>query len=1244
MPPSNLTLQTAISNPPQFSYTVAQKNDPAQGNYFEWSGMEQPNTTVAYVSAGIQTYNPSVQGPVASLEISYDFKLIETHCVMGSCGSEILDHTFLLRQGDNYYVLDYTKLSGNTLWNNKPGNALQDNFVLLSGSRPKPDFSSSGGPFMMGFIVKLVNNNPNQQITWGIDHYNLIIHATMTPSPVVSFSVTPATSSPTAGVADQVMVQALDAGGHVVPGFRGTVHFTSNGAGAILPLDYTFTAADNGVHTFPVTFTAAGARIITVARAAGVVTGMATVNVLPAAANHFQIDSSATSTNAGAPLKLTVTARDKFNNVATNYRGIVHFTNTDPKADALPDYTFTAADNGVHTFPNVILRTAGSQILTATSGGSGIIGAIQNFITGNTYRYQGITAGPDGNLWFTEYGSVGWITPTGSDERATFGPFVSLEGITAGPDGNLWVTDLGDQTHLGGIFKITPAFFATGFVLPGFQSGSSVGLDRIAAGPDGNVWFTEKVANKVGRITPAGVITEFPLPPGNRSPQGITAGPDGYLGFTEAGGAMVGRPNPFGTDQQIPQSLTEFRIPTSGSAPYGITAGPDGNVWFVEGSGNKVGRITPSGTITEFPIPTSNSNPSAITAGPDGYLWFTEYNGQQVGRITSVTLTTGSATVNVGPALTARYAVAATALDPDIVGTPFDVTVTAQDSYGNTVTGYQGSVHFTSTDAAATLPADYTFTAADLGVHTFSGGVILRTPGSRSVSATGSGGIIPGSVTVNVVALVLAVTTSAANSDIAGTPFTVTVKAQDASGNTLTGYRGTVHFTSSDNQATLPADYTFTADDNGVHIFTGVVLRTAGSRSITATDMVTGSATVTVVAAAASQFVVSTSAANPDVAGTPFDVTVTARDAYGNTATGYTGTVHFSSADPYGAGLPADYTFQAGDRGVHTFPAGATLFTAGTWDVTATDTVANITGTANVNVIAAPASQFVVSTDAADPDIAGTVFDVTVTATDPYGNTDTNYTGTVTFSSQDPFGAMLPADYTFQPGDQGVVTFTGMTALYTAGTWDVTATDTGDPSITGAALVNVIAAPAVAFQIVAPASATSGVAFDVTVIAVDPYGNIDTNYTGTITFSTSDMDPGVVLPPDYTFQPEDAGMVTFPGGVTLVTLGDQTLTVTDTDSGITGTATVTVTSGMAPGAGGIGAKPGVSERPPSANVPTGTATLFAVAADRESGPARAQAVAATAHRAALIDHVWSDWSDPLLAGPWIDGLVLGEAS
>src|SRR4029077_2405448 len=106
------------------------------------------------------------------------------------------------------------------------------------------------------------------------------------------------------------------------------------------------------------------------------------------------------------------------------------------------------------------------------------------------------------------------------------------------------------------------------------------------------------------------------------------------------------------------------------------------------------------------------------------------------------------------------------------------------------------------------------------------------------------------------------------------------------------GYAGTVHFTSSDGQASLPANSTLTA---GLGTFSAT-LKTAGSQTITATDTatlaITGSAAVTLSAATATHF--SVSAPSSATAGTALSVTVTALDQFGNTATGYAGNVHFT--------------------------------------------------------------------------------------------------------------------------------------------------------------------------------------------------------------------------------------------------------------------------------------------------------------------------------------------------------------
>jgi hypothetical protein len=119
----------------------------------------------------------------------------------------------------------------------------------------------------------------------------------------------------------------------------------------------------------------------------------------------------------------------------------------------------------------------------------------------------------------------------------------------------------------------------------------------------------------------------------------------------------------------------------------------------------------------------------------------------------------------------------------------------------------------------------------------------------------------------------------------AGTPSTFTVTATSTSGATLPNYTGSVHFTSSDPNAVLPADYTFVPGDNGTHTFS-VTLTTAGSQSITASDpsnFLTGTqAGITVNPGAADHLAFSVQPSNTS-AGTPIGpaVQVQVLDRYG---------------------------------------------------------------------------------------------------------------------------------------------------------------------------------------------------------------------------------------------------------------------------------------------------------------------------------------------------------------------------
>jgi autotransporter-associated beta strand protein len=391
------------------------------------------------------------------------------------------------------------------------------------------------------------------------------------------------------------------------------------------------------------------------------------------------------------------------------------------------------------------------------------------------------------------------------------------------------------------------------------------------------------------------------------------------------------------------------------------------------------------------------------------------------------------------------------------------------------------------------------------------------------------------------------------------------------------------------------------------------------------------SVVLTRVAGPATQYLVS--APSTSQAGTPFDVTVSALDPDGNIVQTYVGTVHFTTSDPTGGILPDDYTFTAADSGVHTFGGGVTLYTAGDETLTVTDINTGINQTVTVTVTPAPANHFQVAAPAQT--IAGAPFDLTVTARDPYGNTDPSYRGTVQFTTSDPAGGRLPAAYTFTSADGGTHTFAGGATLFTAGTWAVTAIDL-NISATGSAFVVVTPAPAVVLVIAAPASAPSGSPFDITVTAEDPYGNTDTNYQGTITFTSSDTDPNVVLPADYTFTAGDAGSHTFPGGVTLITLGAQIITATDTVSGITGSATVTVTQGPVGPDLGSWLAPAQSRALTQPSQERVSPPLDIRALDRSTTNGQAMATTAADSAAVAADLVWSsDWQPTA----FLDGLA-----
>lgn len=269
-------------------------------------------------------------------------------------------------------------------------------------------------------------------------------------------------------------------------------------------------------------------------------------------------------------------------------------------------------------------ESAGVGIGRATTSGS-----ITEFTTGISGPAEEITAGPDGNLWFTEPKSekIGRITPTGTTTEFPLPKGSQPAGIAAGSDGDLWFTV---PSGPGGIGRITPEGAVTLFTIGLTPNAKPIG---IAAGPDGNLWFTETAnPGRLGRITTTGTITEYSAGlTANAQPESITSGSDGALWFTErADPGRIGRIATSG-------AITEYSAGlTANSQPEGITAGDDGALYFSEFKDpGRIGRITTAGSITELATPTVKSQPGQLATGPDGNVWFTELgNHGQIAMLT----------------------------------------------------------------------------------------------------------------------------------------------------------------------------------------------------------------------------------------------------------------------------------------------------------------------------------------------------------------------------------------------------------------------------------------------------------------------------------------------------------------------------------------------------------------------------------------------------------------------------------
>lgn len=238
-----------------------------------------------------------------------------------------------------------------------------------------------------------------------------------------------------------------------------------------------------------------------------------------------------------------------------------------------------------------------------------------------------IAAGADGNLWFIEqtYGQIAKITTSGTvTEYPVKNTFAEI-GLTAGPDGNVWYT-VPFTSEGPSVARITPAGAVT---LCPLSNSSAVPL-FITTGPDGNLWFTDLGTDQVGEIDPSCVSnTEYSITTKNANPSVITAGPDGNLWFLEN--------TPFGAVAKISTSGTVTEYPAQfQNFQDGIVAAPDGAIWFAQCYPNGVNRITTSGVLSNVQLTTPSACGNALTVGSDHKLWVAEGFAGAMGRLSAI--------------------------------------------------------------------------------------------------------------------------------------------------------------------------------------------------------------------------------------------------------------------------------------------------------------------------------------------------------------------------------------------------------------------------------------------------------------------------------------------------------------------------------------------------------------------------------------------------------------------------------
>jgi len=856
--------------------------------------------------------------------------------------------------------------------------------------------------------------------------------------------------------------------------------------------------------------------------------------------------------------------------------------------------------------------------------------------------------------------------------------------VAFGPDGNLYVASRFTDSVLKFDGK-TGAFL--GVVVPSGSFGPHAAPWALTFGPDGNLYVAGVLSNNVLRYNMAtGAIDEFiPSSSGLYYAKGLTfdalgdllvscsdtgsgdSSPlrDQVLRFQGPNGVSPGAPLPASG-----QSGAVFVPSRSGglSTAQALAFGPDDNLYIVSAGTNTVNRYngTTGASMGTFVSAGSGglNGPQFLSFRPDGFLYVSSQNNGAVYRFSA---TTGALVGTVVPVSTGaggmtwdadgnlyvvesyynsnmqatvdRYGVAsqeAFTVSLDYASAlPITVSYSTADGTAKAGTNYTAVVNGTVVFAPGETSKTILIQTLDDGIiePNSSFTVTLSNPtGATLARSQGTGTIVENDPTLSVVI--------APSSVAAGSPFGLTVHANDSSGNLESSFNGTVTVALASNPggATLGGTLSVKAS-HGVAFFSGLKLTAAASGYTlqVSTSGFNGATTsgITVIPAVASQLLIRTQPSSTATAGQAFGAqpVVVEEDRYGNIETADNSTI-VRAAHSSGSG-PLQGATATVVGGVATFTKLADN-TAETLSLKFTGAGLSSATSTNIVVSPAAASKLMIQTQPSASATAGQAFNSqpVIYEEDQYGNLETGDNSTmVTATLSSGAGPLQGTTAVMVTG--GIATFTNL-ADNTAETISLGFTGGG---LTQATSASIVVSPGAASQLVIQtqpsATATAGQAFrsQPVIDEKDQYGNLETGDNSTVVTAALAGGAG----------PLQGATATVAGGVATFTgLADntaETLSLRFTGGGLTSLPTNSIVVSPAPAgklvihtqpsasatAGqAFSSQPVIYEEDPYGNLETGdNGTVVTAGLNSGAGPLRgttATAVGGVATFAGLADN------------------------